>query len=241
MTIAYDGTDYHGWQRQQQDIITIQEVVEKAIGFAIGRAVTIRGSGRTDAGVHAAGQVANFFTDTPIPERRLHQVINRYLPWDIRVLRAEPVGDDFNAIASATSKLYRYSVYNYPTIPIPLVKYNYHFYPPCDIAVMQEAAGVLVGEHDFSSFSSGCEARQSNVRKLLRCQVSKEYHQIYFDLEGTGFLYHMVRNIVGTLLEIGRGHWPIDKMKEILESADRRQAGPMAPAQGLSLQWVRYE
>jgi len=241
LTIAYDGTAYHGWQRQQQNLITIQEVLEKAVGFATGRAVSIKGAGRTDAGVHAAGQVANFFTDTPIPERRLHQVINKRLPWDIRVLRAEPVGENFDAITSATSKLYRYTVYNHSTIPIPLVRYNYHFYPPCDLAALQAAAQVVVGEHDFTSFSSTGSPRTTNVRNLLRCEVSRLDHQIFFDLEATGFLYHMVRNIVGTLLEIGRGHWPIDKMGEILASSDRRQAGPLAPAQGLSLQWVRYE
>lgn len=240
LTIAYDGSGYHGWQRQEQDISTVQQVLEGALVRVVKHPVSVRGSGRTDSGVHAVGQIANFFSDTPIPEDRLAHAINSRLPRDIRVRRAEHVSDDFDAMGSAQSKLYRYTVFNDSDMLPTARKYCYYYYRPCAIAPMRAAAEMLVGEHDFASFaSSGCTV-QSTVRTMLRCEVRRECHWLYFDMEATGFLYHMVRNIVGTLLEIGRGRWPVEKMGEILAAYDRTAAGPMAPSEGLSLQWVRY-
>ena len=240
LTIAYDGGGYHGWQRQKEEITTVQQVLEEAIGEATGESITVRGSGRTDTGVHAAGQVANFFTDTIIPTERLGRVIGKYLPGDIRVIRAEEVDNDFDAIGSAVSKLYRYTVYQEREIPLNLKPFCYQYYHRCDIEAMQEGANRLLGEHDFASFNSAGGKRMSTVRNLYRCEIRQKYHLIYFDLEANGFLYHMVRNVVGTLLEIGRGRWTSEHIENILAARDRMAAGPLAPANGLSLQWVKY-
>ena len=240
LTISYDGGGYHGWQRQKEGITTVQQVLEEAIERALGHSVKIRGSGRTDTGVHATGQVANFFTDSPIPTEKMHRVITRHLPADIRVTTAEDVSDDFDPIISSHSKLYRYTVFNHYEIPIRVRPYCYQYYHDCNITSMQTAAAMLVGEHDFAGFTSAGTKRKSTVRTLYRCQVWRKYHYIYFDLEGNGFLYHMVRNIAGTLLDIGRGYRLPDCVHEILSAKDRNAAGPMAPANGLCLQWVKY-
>jgi len=241
LTIAYDGSRYHGWQRQEQQIDTVQQTLEGAIARVVNHPVSLRGSGRTDAGVHAAGQVANFQTDSPIPDTRLHYAVNSRLPHDIRVRKAEDVADGFDAMGSSVSKLYRYTVFNHHDLPPQADNYCYHYYNACEIPPMRLAAAELIGEHDFSSFASSGNQRQSNVRRLFRCQVWRKYHWLYFNIEGDGFLYNMVRNIVGTLLDIGRGHWQPERINEILAGRDRTIAGPMAPAHGLCLQWVRYE
>lgn len=240
LTISYDGSGYHGWQRQKESITTVQQFLEDAIERALGHSVKIRGSGRTDTGVHAVGQVANFFTDSPIPTEKMHRVITRHLPADIRVIRSEDVSDDFDPIISSRSKLYRYTVFNNYEIPIQARPFCYQYYHTADAPTMQTAAAMLVGEHDFASFAPTGQKRQSTVRTLYRCEVWRKYHYIYFDLEGSGFLYHMVRNIVGTLLDIGRGHLLPDCIPDILSAKDRDAAGPMAPANGLCLQWVKY-
>ena len=240
LTIAYDGSGYHGWQRQEPSIITVQEVLEGAMVRTVDHPVKVRGSGRTDTGVHATGYVANFFTDTRIPSEQLHNAINARLPRDIRVRKAEDVPDDFDAILSTKSKLYRYTLFNHADFPPCQARYAYHYWRPCDVAPMQEAGKMIVGERDFSSFACTRHNRQTTVRTVLRCDVSRRGEWIYFDVEGTGFLYHMVRNIVGTLLEVGRGYWPPEKVAEILAACDRNVAGPTAPPNGLSLEWVRY-
>ena len=240
LIIAYDGSNYHGWQKQTDGIVTVQEVLENACAQVVNHPVALRGSGRTDTGVHAAGQVANFRTCTPIPSQRLHHAINSRLPRNIRIKKAQDVGDDFDAITSARSKLYRYTVYNHSDITPQADKYCYHFYRDCDLVAVQAAAARLMGEHDFASFASTGHPRQSAVRTLRRCEVFRKFHWVYFDMEADGFLYHMVRNIVGTLLEMGRGHWPVEKIDEILTARDRAAAGPMVPAEGLCLMWVRY-
>ena len=249
LVISYDGSNYHGWQRQRAGVVTIQEVAEAAISKVAGHKVKLRASGRTDTGVHAAGQVVNFFSDCPVESKRLHYVINGQLPGDIKVLSAEDVDDEFDANLSARSKLYRYTVYNHRR-DFPWVRRYAYYYPAgfvnddpgkgCDAELMQEAARVLVGEHDFASFTTATCKRKTTVRRILNCQVWRHGHMIYFEIEGTGFLHHMVRNIVGDLLEVGRGRWPAGKIKEILACRDRQSGGPRAAANGLSLQWVRY-
>ena len=240
LTIAYDGSNYHGWQRQAEGISTVQQTLEEALVRVVKHRVKIRGSGRTDTGVHAAGQVANFYTDTVIPSERLPHALNCRLPRDIRIRKACDVPDGFDAMASARSKLYRYRVYNNRHLPPGSDKYCYHYYHRCQVEPMQRAAEKLVGEHDFASFAASGHVRQSTVRTLLRCQVFRRYHWLIFDVEATGFLYHMVRNIVGTLLEIGRGYWCAERIEEILIARDRSSAGAMVPANGLTLQWVHY-
>lgn len=240
LTIAYDGTAYHGWQRQAQGITTVQQTIETALPRIVNHPVCLRASGRTDTAVHASGQVANFRTASPIPSERLAPALNSRLPKDIRIRRSQRVPDDFDAILSARSKLYRYRVFNHPDMPAHIANYCYHYWLPCDLAAMQLAARALVGTHDFASFAAAGQKRLSTVRTLLTCSIHQKYHNLYFDLEGTGFLYHMVRNIVGTLLEIGRGFWPPERIGPILAAASRAAAGPMAPPQGLCLQWVKY-
>jgi tRNA pseudouridine38-40 synthase len=249
LIIAYDGGGYHGWQKQREGVTSVQEVVEAAIGKVVGHEVKLRASGRTDTGVHAAGQVVNFFSDCLVESRRLHYVISAELPNDIKVLRAEDVDSDFDATTSARSKLYRYTVYNHRR-KLPWIQRYAYYYPVgfdkddpasgCDAELMQKAAMALIGEHDFASFATDVHKRKTSVRRLLNCQVWRQGHMIYFDVEGAGFLHHMVRNIVGSLLEVGRGHWPVEKIEEILACRSRQLGGPRAPANGLCLQWVRY-
>ncbi len=240
LTIAYDGSGYHGWQRQSDGIISVQQTIEETMMRVVHHPVSLRASGRTDTGVHAEGQAVNFFTDTPIPTARLALAINSRLPRDIRIKRSEEAPDDFDATLSARSKLYRYTVFNHTDLPPRMDKYCYHYYRNCETAPMQIAARKLIGEHDFASFASTGSDRQTTVRTLLRCQVWKKFHWLYFDLEATGFLYHMVRNIVGALLEIGRGHGQAEDIETVLAARARSAAGPMAPANGLCLQWVKY-
>jgi tRNA pseudouridine38-40 synthase len=239
LTISYDGSNYHGWQRQINGI-TVQQVLELAMARVVNHPVKLCGSGRTDSFVHAAGQVANAFIDTPIPDDHLHKAVNTRLPDDIRILSARTVPDDFDAISSAKSKLYRYAVFNHHDLPPAMKNYCWNYWQPCQLEPMRRAADLLLGTHDFASFAGAGSVRKTTIRTLTRCQVQRKYHWLYFDFEADGFLYHMVRNIVGTLIEVGRGHWPVEKMTEILAARDRSAAGRMAPAQGLTLQWVKY-
>lgn len=240
LTIAYDGSGYHGWQRQADGIVTVQQLLEETLVQVTHHPVTLRGSGRTDTGVHADGQVANFFTDSPIPDERIHLALNARLPKDIRVRKAEPVPDDFDAIRSSKSKLYRYTLFNHEDLPPKMVRYCYHYWRECTVEPMQQAAALLEGEHDFACFQSSGAERESTVRNLMQCRVWRDENWVHFDLEANGFLYNMVRNIVGTLLEVGQGNWPPEKMQEILANKDRQQAGPKALPNGLTLMWVKY-
>jgi tRNA pseudouridine38-40 synthase len=248
LTIAYDGTDFHGWQRQPQ-LLTVQEALETRIAKIAGSRVTLYGSGRTDAGVHAAGQVANFKTESPIPCRSLVKALNDILPVAIRVRKAEDVPPEFHARYSAKAKTYRYRILHAAVCPPYLARYVYHHPYPLDVQRMAQAAKLLEGEHDFTSFAGSDQAlrekmrnQDSNVRQLFlsRVSVRKELRMIVYEVRGSGFLHHMVRNIVGTLLEVGSGKiWPED-IPRILEARDRCRAGPTAPASGLWLVRVEY-
>jgi tRNA pseudouridine38-40 synthase len=239
--IAYDGTHFHGWQHQPS-LRTVQGEIEEITRRVARHPLTVRGSGRTDAGVHARGQVANFRTTCDIPVENLRRAIGSRLPRDISVIDVHEVHADFVASASASSKLYRYRIYASAARPVENMaqRYCYHCWRPLDVARMREAARHFVGTMDFSAMASaGCE-RETKVRTVLRCDVHRHLEEIRVDVEGTGFLYNQVRNMVGTLIEIGRGHWPVERLPEILAGKARSAAGPTAPAQGLCLQWVRY-
>ncbi len=242
LLLAYDGTDFHGWQRQP-NIRTVQEVVEQAARRVVRHQVTLNGSGRTDAGVHATGQVANFESTTPMPCDKLRAAIGSRLPKDVSLNHVSDAPLGFRASRHAESKLYRYTIYNHHKRPVERrqQRYAYHFWHVLDTLRMQQAADALVGEHDFVAFASAGHGRESTIRSILRFEVYRHYQEVLLDVEGTGFLYNQVRNMVGTLVEIGRGHWPIEAIGEILRSGDRSQAGPTAPARGLCLQWVRYD
>ena len=248
LVLAYDGTDFHGWQRQPQ-APTIQEEVEARIEKITSARVTLCASGRTDAGVHAAGQVANFTTDCPIPCPSLMKALNDILPASIRVRKAEEVPATFHARYSAKAKTYRYRILQSAVCPPYLARYVYHHPYPLDDRRMARAARMLAGEHDFTSFAGSDPARKekdlredSNVRRVFhsRVRVREELQMIVYEIRGSGFLHHMVRNIAGTLLEVGSGKLSPDDVPDILEARDRGKAGPTAPAGGLWLVRVEY-
>jgi len=239
LTIAYDGTEYHGWQIQP-GFRTIQGVLAEAIEGLLGRRVRVCGASRTDAGVSALGQVGLIQTDSPIPTENLARAITDRLPPDMAVVEAVEVPLGFNVIGAVKSKLYRYTIYTGPVRPVLQIRRCWHIPMKLDTAAIAEAAKFLVGTKDFKSFAAGDEKREDTVRTIFRCDVTSGDGWIYVDVEGDSFLYNMVRNIVGTLVEVGVGRWKSEKINEILEAKDRTAAGPLAPAAGLCLIWIRY-
>lgn len=241
LTIQYDGSQYSGWQKQPGRKTIEQELMTAIENLLCIDKVEVFGSSRTDAGVSALGQVANVFLDTPIPTDRMAKAISKYLPKEIVVTEAVDVSNDFDAIKDTKTKLYRYSIYTGKTRPVMQVNHCWHRPGKLDIEPMQQAAQKFIGEKDFKSFATACDKRSSSVRTILRCEVTQEGQWIYIDVEANGFLYNMVRNIVGTLVEIGRGRWQPNCIEKIIEAKNRTAAGPIAPAQGLCLMWIRYE
>jgi len=241
LVLAYDGTDFHGWQAQP-GLRTVQGVLEQAVRRVVRHQVYVIGSGRTDAGVHAAGQVCNFPTDCTVPTERLRKAIGARLPKDVCILDASEVSPDFHATHCAVSKLYRYRIHSAQVRPVTRLtqRQTYHFWHPLDPDRLRAAARHFVGTMDFAAMASKGAVRETTVRTVLRCEVERRYDEIWISVEGRGFLYNQVRNIVGTLLEVGRGHWEVERVPEILRGLDRAAAGPTAPARGLCLQWVRY-
>jgi len=237
--ISYDGADYHGWQVQpgQQ---TVQGEITNAVERLTGQTVRVNGSSRTDAGVSALGQVANIRIDTPVPTENLARALTERLPADIAINKAIDVSDDFDAIRSTKSKMYRYTIFTGSQTPVLQIRHCWHRVGKLDIPAMDKAAKLLTGKKDFKSFASAGDSRESSVRTILSCDVSSDEKQVYIDVQANGFLYNMVRNIVGTLVEVGRGKWPAEKITEILEARDRTAAGPIAPASGLCLMWIKY-
>lgn len=239
--IAYEGTEYHGWQTQG-GLRTIQGLLEQGARRVLRHQVYVVGSGRTDAGVHAAGQVAHVRTTSGIPPWNMLRAIGSRIPKDISLIDVSEVSRAYHARRSATSKLYRYRMHAAPGRPVMRAaqRYVYHYWSPLDLDRMREGARYFVGEMDFSAMAAkGCE-RETMVRTVLRCDVHRRLDEIRVDVEGKGFLYNQVRNMVGTLIEVGRGRWEPEHIQTILKSRDRGQAGPTAPARGLCLQWVRY-
>jgi tRNA pseudouridine38-40 synthase len=239
LTVEYDGSDYHGWQIQPERR-TIQGELVKAISELIGWKVRVCGASRTDAGVSAVGQIALIQIDSPIPTENLAKAINDRLPRDIAVREAVEIPIGFDIIGAVKSKLYRYTIYTGKTPPVLQIKHCWHVPTKLDIAKMAEAAKMLVGTMDFKSFATADDKRENKVRTIFRCDVTTKDDWIYIDVEGDSFLYNMVRNIVGTLVEIGIGRWKPENMSEILQAKDRRAAGPMAPAAGLCLMRIEY-
>ncbi len=241
LVVAYNGARYHGWQRQADGLPTVQACLEAAAGRLLGHPVTVVGAGRTDAGVHALGQVANLHTTNRcFPLERFRRALDSALPKDIAVRSAEEVPAGFHASLWAVEKTYRYRIFTAPTKPIVAAGQVYHFRGRLDPARMVEAARRLVGEHDFRGFASAGERRANTVRTLTRCEVSEHEQEVHVTVTGNGFLYKMVRNIAGTLVEIGRRRWSPGRIDEVLASGDRKLAGPTAPAEGLWLMSVRY-
>jgi tRNA pseudouridine38-40 synthase len=240
IVVEYDGTDYHGWQRQVGEI-TIQEVLEEKIAVITCEKITVNGSGRTDAGVHAINQVANFRTSSEIRESNLLRAINGLIPRDIAVQSLVEVDEAFHARYSAKSKSYLYKIYNRPVRSAIYDNYSWHVYRALDIDAMNRAANCLVGTRNYSSFCAANGDSRNTVRTVMEVSftVSKR-GVITFSIKADGFLRYMVRNIVGTLVDVGKGKIDHKVFSDILKAGDRTKAGITAPPQGLFLKDVYY-
>lgn len=241
LIVAYDGTDYHGFQRQTPPVVAVQNVLEKALSSVFGDTVELAAAGRTDAGVHASGQVVNFFTDGTIPVERIPRAVNSLLPPDIVVCRAFEADREFSALHSAKEKTYRYRILTGETSNPFLCRYAWHIRQPLDELAIAPAIKTLLGEHDFSSFRAAGGAPISPVRIMTRAEFLRDGRELIFTFAADGFLYHMVRNIVGTLADVGRGVLSPEDFASILGARDRQRASATAPACGLCLMRVEYD
>ncbi|HEV2492494.1 MAG TPA: tRNA pseudouridine(38-40) synthase TruA [Terriglobia bacterium] len=254
LVIAYDGTDFHGWQRQPS-LPTVQALLETMLTRLLGESqdpVAVHASGRTDAGVHASCQVANFKTTSPIPCANLLTALNDLLPPTVRVRDVRDVRESFHARYDVRAKTYRYRIHLGPICPPFLARYVYHYPYPLDPRRIAYSAKFLAGEHDFTSFAAvpahagddeAHDGAPSMVRTIFnwRLILRPRTRLLIYEVRGSGFLHHMVRNIVGTLIEAGRGKFAPEDVRRILAARDRTQAGPTAPAHGLCLVKVEYE
>jgi tRNA pseudouridine38-40 synthase len=239
MTIQYDGTNYHGWQIQANGR-TVQGELTRALSLLDHRHVTVYGAGRTDAGVHAEGQVANVFIEQEFETRILRDAINANLDRDIRVVGIQTVGDAFNARHSAEQKSYRYRIWTADVVNPFVFRWVHHCRRELDVEDMQRAGAALIGTHDFSAFTVTKSEAEDNVRTIRSLDVSRGANEISIVVAANGFLQYMVRTIVGTLIEVGRGKRTASSVKEALDSRNRANAGPSAPANGLTLVSVDY-
>jgi tRNA pseudouridine38-40 synthase len=260
LILSYDGSDFAGWQ-VQPDALTIQGTLASAIGRITGEKVLPQGSGRTDAGVHALAQVVTFATESPVPTANFVKALNDVLPASVRVLEVEEVASDFHARKSARAKTYRYRIHRAAACPPFLARYVWHYPFPLDEQAMQRAAGLVEGEHDFTSFAAVDPERSagvppaftdgenapgragapvSNVRRIFSSSWERQGDEFVYAVKGSGFLHHMVRNLVGTFILVGKGTLPVEDVTRILEARSRSAAGATAPASGLFLVNVEY-
>lgn len=241
LKVAYDGTAYHGFQRQTPPILAVQNILEEKLQVIFGDTIELAAAGRTDAGVHARGQVVNFFTDGRIPVDRIVRAVNSLLPKDIAVTAAGEADDAFSARHSAKSKTYIYRIQR-GEVPNPLTaRYAWYIRRPLDVDAMREALGFIRGTHDFSAFRASGGAPMSPVRTMYEVSVDEAAdNQLVCRIHGNGFLYHMVRNVIGTLASVGLGVITPGRFREILEGRDRTKAAATAPACGLYLEAVDY-
>ncbi len=238
LVVAYDGTAYNGWQIQP-GVKTIEGELNQALSELLVEEIQVIGASRTDSGVHALCNVAVFDTNTRIPGEKISYALNQRLPEDIRIQESKEVDENFHPRHCDSRKTYEYRIIN-AKFPLPTKRLYAHFtYVPLDVSQMQRAGVYLVGEHDFKSFCATAAVVESTVRTITDLQVEQSGHEIVIRVTGTGFLYNMVRIIAGTLMEVGRGSYPPEKVKEILAAKDRQAAGPTAPACGLTL--VKYD
>lgn len=238
LIVAYDGTNYHGWQLQPNGI-TIESELNKQISELTGENIQVIGASRTDAGVHALGNVAVFDTNSPIPGNKFTYALNCRLPQDIKIQKSMEVSSDFHPRKCSSRKTYEYRITCAP-LPIPTKRlYSYYIYHEPNIEIMQEAATLFIGEHDFKSFCAVASQAETTVRTIYLLQVEKEGNDIVIRVAGSGFLYNMVRIIAGTLLEVGLERRSKEQIAAALVGKDRKLAGPTAPANGLTL--VSYE
>jgi len=245
VTLSYDGADFSGWQ-VQPDATTVQGTLASAIGRITGEKVLPQGSGRTDAGVHALAQVMTFVTESSVPTGNFVKALNDILPASVRVLEVEEAPPEFHARHSARAKAYRYRIYRESICPPFLARYVWHFPFPLNEDAMERAARLVAGEHDFTSFAAvdperGREdAAVSNVRKIFSSSWERLGDELVYTVRGSGFLHHMVRNLVGTFILVGKGTLHVEDVTRILEARNRSAAGATAPASGLYLVNVEY-
>ena len=240
LTIEYEGTAYLGWQRQPQGM-TVQQALEESLERILGRMPEVIGASRTDAGVHARGQVANFKTDSEVPAERIQSALNALLPRDISILSAEEVPEDFHARFSARSKLYHYTIWNQRVRPVLERRFCWHMRWPVELAALREASQCLIGKRDFAAFQSANAQSETTVRTIERAEWQLDAPRLTFAVEANGFLYNMVRALVGTLVDVGRGKMTPEEFRAVLESGQRARAGRTAPARGLCLMRIRYD
>ena len=239
LILSYDGTDFSGWQTQP-GFRTVQETLEKAIEAVTGQKAFANPSGRTDSGVHAVGQVANFYTETRLKPEVMVRALNAHLPDDIAVSHCCEVSQAFDANKDAIRKLYRYVITDSPVRSPFLLRYATHSKHRLDAEQMARASRCLIGRHDFHSFETEWPNRLTSIRTITHLAVNRIGDYIWIDVEADGFLYNMVRAIAGTLMNVGRDFWPVERVAQILTAEDRKEAGPTAPAQGLFLMRVTY-
>lgn len=240
MLIQYDGTKLNGWQKQGNTENTVQGKLEQILERMYGQYLEVHGSGRTDAGVHALGQVANFHAPEQFTEAEIEDYLNMYLPEDIRVLRVSRVGERFHARLWAQKKTYEYHIDNGKVSDVFQRKYVMREEKPLDLAAMREAAAYLTGTHDFKSFCANRRMKKSTVRTVMSIEIRENNGIVTISYTGNGFLYNMVRILTGTLIEVGRGIRVPQEMQKVLDARDRNAAGFTAPAQGLFLVSVQY-
>lgn len=239
LTVAYDGTNYCGWQIQKNRI-TVEEVLNRTLTKFFKEEIAVIGASRTDSGVHALGNVAVFDAEVTMPPDKISYAINNLLPEDIRIRKSEEVEADFHPRYCDTRKTYEYKIYN-NQFPNPIERLYSHFvYYPLDVEKMQRAADYLVGEHDFKSFCTPKPDVENTVRTIYSIRVTRVEHMVTIRINGNGFLYNMVRIIVGSLMKVGMGMIPPEEIKNILEAKDRTKAGHKAPACGLTLVEIEY-
>ena len=239
LTVAYDGSRFFGWERQP-DKDTIQGKLEAVLSQLDGAPVEVIGAGRTDAGVHARAMTANVFLNTDQTPEAIRDYCNRYLPDAIAVREVKPCAERFHARYKAVGKTYRYTCFVGPVKPVFDRKYVTMLDYVPDVAAMEQAAIYLTGEHDFAAFCGNPKMKKSTVRTVDSILIVRQKDRLTFTFHGDGFLQNMVRIMVGTLLEVGRGYWPPEEVAAILESRDRKRAGPTAPPEGLCLMKVDY-
>lgn len=240
LTIAYDGSRFRGWQRQPDTDLTIQGILEREISSLMGYPVEVQGSGRTDGGVHAAGQTASIILAGKVQEQEFRDELNRRLPEDIRILNAELVRNGFHARYNARGKCYEYTIDTGERAGVFTRKYTFHYPQAADVERMRRAADLLVGTHDFAGFTDRVD-EQSTIRRIYSITIRREGNLMRIEYRGSGFMYHMVRILTGTLLEVGTGERTVESVSEILEERVRARAGFLVPASGLCMKQVFYQ
>ena len=239
--LQYDGTRYQGWQRQISTDNTIQGKLEALLSKMCEEPIEIQGAGRTDAGVHAFGQVANFHADTDKSPKEIMDYMNAYLPEDISVIHCEEKPERFHARLNARGKVYRYCIWNSIDKPVFRRKYVHQVHGELDMGAIRQAADMLTGTHDYQSFTSTKRGKKSTIRTVDSIEINRMGAELIFTFRGNGFLYHMVRIMMGTLIEVGLGIRRAEDIPAILEAKDRSKSGHLIPGKGLTLMEVIYD